>query len=646
MIAKDTNADTFTKLLQLNAKQRGERPAIREKSRGIWRTTTWRDLSDEAAAIAVALHAKGLGRGAAIAFTSENRPRLYAAMCAAHWLGAIVVPLFQDSTPSEMAAALQIAYVTHVFAEDQEQVDKVLGLLPQCPLIQCIVYDKDRGMRHYKQPQIVSYDALLQLGKAAVGSKREFLSAEVGLGTGQDAACIFFTSGATGPSKAVVLTHAALIDRARAVAALDGLNEADVTLAYLPPAWIGQNLVGYAQPLAVGYCVCCPESSETMLADLREIGPTYFLAPPRVLETIVNQVAIRMDGSSVWKRGLYSSSIGLARRVGADILSGRDVGVGSRLAYNIANLLVYAPLRGVLGMSNIRVAYTTGDAIAPHVLMFFRSIGINLKQVYGSTETGFFVAVQRNGEVDAETVGPPTAGVELKFSPQREILVRSAGLLKSYHGDAAATHQALAADGWFHTGDAGFLGEDGKLRIIDRLSDVGVMSDGSFFAPKLIENRIKASPFVKEAVAFGAGRAMVCALIDIDMPAVGNWADQRSISYAGHADLASRDEVYAHISDWIAKVNADLATAPELAGMQIRRFLILHKELDADDGVLTRMRKLRRNAVATRYGPLVEAMHAGTVSLEFFDGDESAPLIAMTIRDAAVFPAKPAKKAA
>jgi long-chain acyl-CoA synthetase len=638
MAAEELEFDTFPKLLLNHATRRGGHPAIREKTRGIWHTRTWRELADEAAALAAALSARGLQRGAHVAFAGSNRPRLYAAMCAVQGLGAVAVLLHHDATAGEWVHPLHSADVAMVFAEDQEQVDKLLEIMPRCPALRCIVYDKDRGMRHYPQPELVSYAALWAQGRELAASNRDFLQAEAARGTGADVAALFFTAGTTGPPKGVVLTHAALIDRARAAAAMERLNDSDVAMAFLPPAWIGQHLFGYAQPLVVGHCICCPESAETMLADMREMGPTCFLAPPRVLEALLTQLSIRMEAAGGPKLALYRRCMALARRVGAQMLSGEKLTMGDRLAYAAGNLLIYGPLRDVLGMSRIRVAHTAGEAIGPDLLMFFRAIGINLKQVYGSTETGFFVAMQRDGQVKADSVGPPAEGVELGFTPQREILVRSPGLFKAYHRDPQATARAVDAQGWFHTGDAGYLGDDGQLRIIDRISDIGALSDGTPYSPQPLESRVKFSPYVKEAVAFGNGRDEVCMFIDIDIAAVGNWADQHSISFSGHADLASRDEIHGLISQGLAQVNAELAREPALARCQIHRFLILPKELDADDGVLTRMRTVRRDVIAEHYRALVDALYD--------DGRLAMPQADVKIHDAATFTPSQVKKVA
>ena len=610
-IEDDKALDTFPKLVLHHASQRGARPAFREKTRGIWRTTTWRELADEAAAIAGALSALGLRRGAHMAFVGDNRPRLYTAMCAAQWLGATAVPLYQDAAANEMVEAIQVAEATHVFAENQEQVDKILAILPRCPSIQRIVYDKDRGMRHYKQPQLISYAVLLQQGRELSAKKPGAMEAEAARGSGQDAAFLYFTSGTTGPAKGVVFTHASLIDRARAVASVEELTDADVTLAYLPPGWIGQNLFSYVQPMVMGSCVCCPESPETMLVDMREIGPTCFLATPRVLETLMTQVGMRIDDAGVINRFLYKRGMDAMQRTNERAAAGLPSSSSDRLTVMACNFLIYGPLRDVLGMSRLRVAYGAGDVINPDLLMYFRAIGINLKQLYGSTETGFIVALPRNGQVKPDTVGSAVDGVELKISPEREILVRSPGLFKEYHRNPEATARARNDDGWFRTGDAGYVGQDGHLRVIDRMSHVGALAGGSAFAPRFLESKLKYSSYIKEAVVFGDGRAMACALIDIDPVAAGRWADKEVISYTGHADLASRDEIYGLVAGCIAKVNADLARDPALANAQIHRFAIVQKELSADDGLLTRTGKIRRDVAAERYRAVIDAMYAG-----------------------------------
>ena len=651
-MAADPALDTFPKLLLHHAKVRGRRPAIREKDLGIWQTWTWHEFAQEVRALACGLAVQGFKRGDHFALVGDNRPRLYATLAAVQSLGGIPVPLYQDAVAAEMAFPIQNAAIGFAFAEDQEQVDKLLEILPQCPSLKRIFYDDPRGLRNYPQGQLLSYDKLLASGRENYRKDPTFVDAEIAKGTGADTAAMFFTSGTTGVAKGVVHTHASLIAPSRTAAELDRLGETDVILAYLPPAWIGQNIFSCAQALVTGYCICCPESSETVMNDMREIGPTYYFAPPRVLENLLTQVSIRMEDASRIKRWLYRYFMRVAERVGGALLDGRPVSALERFVYAMGDLIVYGPLRNVLGMSRVKVAYTAGEAIGPDLFKFYRSLGINMKQLYGSTETAVFVCVQPDGQVKLDTVGPAVPGVELRFSPARELLIRSPGLFKEYYKNADATRAAMDAERWFHTGDAGYFDADGHVKIIDRVKDVGALSDGTLYAPKYLENKLKFFPFIQEAVCFGDGRDKVCAFVNIDLDAVGNWAEKRSLAYSGYTDLASRDEVYELVRDCVERVNADLAKDAELANSQIHRFLILHKQLDADDGELTRTRKVRRGFIADKYGPLVEALYGGRNSVHveaqvrYEDGRTGMYAAELKIRDAKTFAPAAAKKAA
>jgi long-chain acyl-CoA synthetase len=635
-----------------HAQVRGSRPAIREKDLGIWQTWTWHEFAEEVRALACGLAEQGLKRGDHMALVGANRPRLYAGIAAAQCLGAIPVPLYQDAVAAEMAFPIRNAEVVHALAEDQEQVDKLLEILPGCPMLKHIYYDDPRGLRQYTQPELMSYERLREIGREAQRRDPAFLEGEIAKGSADDTAALFFTSGTTGVPKGVVLTNRNLIERSKVVADWEGITDRDVVLAFMPPAWIGQNMFSYAQPLVAGYCICCPESAETVTNDMREIGPTYYFAPPAVFEALLTQVSVRMDDASALKRAMYRYFMEVARSVGERIMEGKPVSLGERLRYWLGNFLVYGPLRNVLGMSRVRIAYTGGEAIGPDLFVFYRSIGVNLKQLYGSTETSVFVCIQPNDKVKPDTVGPAVPGVELKFTPERELLIRSPGIFKEYYKNVEATLQAKDRDGWFHTGDAGYIDADGHLKIIDRAKDVGKLADGTLFAPKYLENKLKFFPYIKEAVCFGHRREKVCAFVNIEMQAVGNWAEKRNIPYSGYTDLAARDEVYELVRECVERVNADLAQEPEIANSQLHRFLILHKELDADDEELTRTRKVRRGVIAEKYAPLVAALYDGsrTVHVEaqvrYEDGRTGMYSADLKIRDAKTFPPAAAKRAA
>jgi len=644
--------DTFPKLLMHHAQVRASRPAIREKDLGIWQTWTWHEFAEEVRALAGGLAEQGLKRGDPMALVGANRPRLYAGIAAAQCLGAIPVPLYQDAVATEMAFPIRNAEVAHALAEDQEQVDKLLEILPSCPTLKHIYYDDPRGLRNYAQRELMSYERLRDTGREAHRRNPAFLEGEIAKGSSEDTAALFFTSGTTGVPKGVVLTYRNLIERSKVVADWEGITDRDVVLAFMPPAWIGQNIFSYAQPLVAGYCICCPESAETVTNDMREIGPTYYFAPPAVFEALLTQVSVRMDDASAPKRALYRYFMNVARRVGERIMEGKPVSFGERLRYWLGDLLIYGPLRNVLGMSRVRIAYTGGEAIGPDLFVFYRSIGVNLKQLYGSTETSVFVCIQPNDKVKPDTVGPAVAGVELKFTPERELLIRSPGLFKEYYKNVEATLQAKDRDGWFHTGDAGYIDADGHLKIIDRAKDVGKLVDGTLFAPKYLENKLKFFPYIKEAVCFGHRREKVCAFVNIEMQAMSNWAEKRNIPYSGYTDLAARDEVYELVRECVERVNADLAQEPEIANSQIHRFLILHKELDADDEELTRTRKVRRGFIADKYAPLVTALYDGSrtvhvqAQVRYEDGRTGTYSADLKIRDAKTFPTAAAKRAA
>ncbi|RZJ10385.1 MAG: long-chain fatty acid--CoA ligase [Rubrivivax sp.] len=637
---------TFPRLLLDHAARRPEAPALREKAFGVWQTLSWAQLAVLVQELALGLSAAGLKRGEHLVVIGENRPRLYASMLAAQSLGAVPVPLYQDAVATEYAFPLNNAEVSFAVVEDQEQVDKLLELRAQCPQLQHIWFDDPRGLRHYDEVGLASLDALIEQGRKM---PVEVFAAGVAAGQPADVAALFFTSGTTGHPKGVVHTHETLIDRALAGQRFDRLTADEEVLAYLPPAWIGQNIFSFAQWLAVGYVVNCPESASTVSIDLKEIGPTYYFAPPRVFEGLLTTVMIRMEDAAVPKRWLFERFMALARRVGPRRMDRQPIGLADRLAYALGDLLIYGPLRNTLGFSRVRVAYTAGEAIGPDLFSFYRAIGINLKQLYGSTETAVFVCLQPDHEARADTVGVPIDGVEIKLTDSGELLVRSPGLLKGYYKNDEATREALTADGWFRTGDAGFLTPGGHLKIIDRAKDVGRLQGGAFhgamFAPKYVENKLKFFPHIREAVCFGDAREKVCAFINIDFEAVGNWAERRNLPYAGYTDLAQRAEVYELLRDCVEKVNADLAQDELLAGSQISRFLVLHKELDADDGELTRTRKVRRGAIAEKYGVLIDALYEGKASqyietqVKFEDGRTALVAADLRIVEARTFPA-------
>ncbi|MBM3511455.1 MAG: long-chain fatty acid--CoA ligase [Alphaproteobacteria bacterium] len=601
--------NTIPKLLARNARQWPDRTAFREKDFGIWQSWRWAEVNEQVRSLACGLRALGLRRGDKLAVIGDNRPQLYWAMAAAQALGAVPVPVYQDSIAEETHYVLDHAEVRFALVEDQEQVDKVAAIKDRLPRLEILIYEDARGLRHYDQPYLRSYAQLVEDGRARDRADPAALDAEIATGTGGDLAVILYTSGTTGRSKGVLLTNDNLILTARNANASERIKSDEDVLAYLPMAWIGDHIFSYVQACHAGFTVNCPESPATIMNDLREIGPTFFFAPPRIFENVLTQVMIRMEDAGWLKRRIFKYFMAVARRCGARILEQKPVALTDRLLYAAGEVVVYAPLRNVLGFRRIRRAYTAGEAIGPDIFDFYRSIGVNVKQLFGMTEASVYITIQPDNDVKPDTVGVPMSDIEVKVSDAGEVLFKSPGVFQGYYKNAEATAETKTADGWVRTGDAGFIGPDGHLKIIDRAKDVGRLTDGTLFAPKYIENKLKFFPNIKEAVCVGDGKAFVAVLINIDLEAVGNWAERRGLTYTSYTDLATRREVYDLIQSNIEQVNRDLAADPNLAGSQVRRFLILHKELDADDGELTRTRKVRRRIIAERYGELIAALY-------------------------------------
>jgi long-chain acyl-CoA synthetase len=649
-IDRDPANDTFPKLLLRNASLRGARVAMREKEFGIWQSWTWAEMAREIRRIAQGLAELGVVRGDKVALVGDNRPQLYWSMCAAQCLGAVPVPVYQDSVADEMAFVIDHAEARLAVAEDQEQVDKLLQVRATAPTLAKVVYVDPRGMRNYDDPALTSFAKLAEIGAAREAKDAAWLDAEIAKGKGSDASVMLYTSGTTGQPKGVLLSYDNVVRTAENAIAFDNLSEADEILAYLPMAWVGDHIFSYAEAYVAGFCVNCPESGATVMTDLKEIGPSFFFAPPRIFENILTQVSIRIEDASAIKRSLYRYFMDLAKRVGIAMMDGKPVSTGDRLLYALGEILVYGPIKNVLGLTRMRLGYTAGEAIGPDIFDFYRSLGLNLKQLYGATESSVFICMQPDGQIKSDTVGVAAPEVEIKIAESGEVLVKSPGIFQAYYKNPEATASAKTEDGYYKTGDAGFFDKDGHLKIIDRAKDVGRLKDGTLFAPKYVENKLKFFSYVKEAVTFGHGRDSVAAFVNIDLEAVGNWAERNGLAYASYQELAAKPEVYGLIQDCVEKVNRDLSEDPNVAGSQIRRFLILHKELDADDGELTRTRKVRRNFIVDRYGPLVEALYSGaerghiSTVVTYEDGRKGKLEADLVIREAARFaPAKLAK---
>lgn len=631
-------------LLHRNAKQFANAPAYREKEYGIWQSWTWAQTRDEVEALALGLLELGANEGDFIAIIGRNRPYLYWAMMAAEMVGAVPVPLYQDANAEEMAYVLDHCGARFAVVGDQEQVDKVLDVQDQLTQFERMIYLDPRGLRKYDHAALDQYSAVQDMGRKARDKHIKELEARQAKLDYDSTGVMLYTSGTTGKPKGVVLSNRNIIETAKSSSAFDKLRQTDDILAYLPMAWVGDFIFSVGQALWTGFCTNCPESADTMHVDLREIGPTYYFAPPRVFETQLTSVMIRMEDASRFKKWLFDKFMAHARKVGPAILDGKSIGAMDRAKYALGELMIYGPLKNTLGLSRVRVGYTAGEAIGPEIFDFYRSLGINLKQLYGQTEATVFITAQPDGEVRSDTVGVTCPGVELKIAENGEVFYRSPGVFVEYYKNPESTADTKDAEGWVATGDAGFIEESsGHLRIIDRAKDVGKMADGSLFAPKYVENKLKFFPNILEAVVFGNGRDACTAFINIDLTAVGNWAERNNIGYASYQELARHPQVMDTIQSHVEEVNASIAEDEMLSGCQVHRFVVLHKELDADDGELTRTRKVRRKVIGEKFDDIITALYDGSPSVStvtevtYEDGRKGSIAATLEVRDAKVF---------
>jgi long-chain acyl-CoA synthetase len=608
--------DTLPKLLLRNATRWPARDAMREKSLGIWQTLTWAGYLDEVRRLALGLAALGFKRGDTLAVIGDNRPRLYGAMLAAQALGGVSLALYQDSIAKELAYVIDHADTRIVVAEDEEQVDKLYEIRAQIPRVERVIYDDPRGLTLRGDPWLLPFPEAQRMGDAFGERHPEHFSRELEAGSGEELAILCYTSGTTGLPKGVMLTHHNLIGGFQAVVDAEGWHERDEMVVYLPMAWIGDFAFSVVGSLCAGVTLSCIETPDTYRRDLREIGPTLFLGPPRQWENSCTAIKVRMEEADRLKRRLYETFLAVGYRIERLLQAGQPVPRKLRLARWLGEFLVFAPLRDLMGARRIRLAYSGGAPLGEDLMNFFRALGVNLKQIYALTESSAVCTVQPDGEANSETMGRPIPGVELKITGNNEIRMRGPMVFRGYFKNEEATRASMDAEGWLDTGDAGFVDRRGHLKVIDRARDVSRLANGTLFAPQFLENKLKFSPYIREAVVLGPEREYVTAMVNIDLESIENWAERKSLGYSGYQDLSQKPEVYRLVQEEIARINRTLAQDAELVGAQIRRFLILNKELDADDGEVTRTRKLRRNIINERYAAMIEALYRGCGRVE------------------------------
>ncbi|MGD9412443.1 MAG: AMP-binding protein [Desulfobacterales bacterium] len=630
---------TFPHILLENARKfPAGKIAMREKDYGIWQSYSWQDYLDQVREFALGLAALGFKKADKMAIIGDNRPQLYWGLAACQCLGGVPVPLYQDAIHRELHYIVDHSECRFALAEDQEQADKLMHLKEEIPGMEYIIYDDPRGLRNYKYDWLFAFTDVQEMGRRFGSENPDYFMNAVNGVKPDDMSLIAYTSGTTGNPKGVMITHRMIADCSRGFLEWDNLNETENIMAYLPMAWIGDHMFSYGQALTAGFTVNCPESTATTFHDQKEIGPTHVFAPPRIWENILTQIMIKIEDSAWIKQKAFDYFMKVANRVEKKRIVNEPVPFADRILYTIGRILIYGPLLDNLGMSKVKVAYTAGEAIGPEIFEFYRSLGINLKQLYGMTESCAYVSMQKDGDIDSESVGPPAPGVEIKISDTGEVLYKSPGNFTGYYKNPEATAETME-DGWLRSGDAGYMTKRGHLKIIDRAKDVSKLNDGTLFAPKYIENKLKFSPYIKESVAHGMNRDFVAVFIDIDYGAVANWAERRHLGFTSYTDLAQKPEIYDLIYNEILRVNKSLSEDEQLKNSQIKRYLLLHKELNPDDGEITRTRKVRRRFVAEKYETLIEALYAGkdTVDVEakvtYEDGRSATMKANLKIRD-------------
>jgi long-chain acyl-CoA synthetase len=634
---------TFPHILLENARKfPAGKIAMREKDFGIWQSYSWQDYLDEVRDFALGLVALGFKKEDKMAIIGDNRPQLYWGLAACQCLGGVPVPLYQDAIHDELAYIVDHSECKFALAEDQEQADKLMHLKEEIPRIEYIIYDDPRGLRNYKYDWLIAFTDVQEMGRKFHRENTDYFMNTVNEVKPDDMSIIAYTSGTTGNPKGVMITHRMIADCSRGFLEWDNLDETENVMAYLPMAWIGDHIFSYGQALTGGFTVNCPESTETTFHDQKEIGPTHIFAPPRIWENILTQIMIKIEDAAWIKQKAFHYFMKVANRVEKKRIANKSVPPVDRILYAIGKILIYAPLLDNLGMRKIKVAYTAGEAIGPEIFEFYRSLGINLKQLYGMTESCAYISMQKDGDIDSESVGPPAPGVEIKISDTGEVMYKSPGNFIGYYKNPEATAETMV-DGWLLSGDAGYMTKRGHLKIIDRAKDVSKLNDGTMFAPKYIENKLKFSPYIKESVAHGMNRDFVAVFVDIDFGAVANWAERRHIGFTSYTDLAQKPEIYDLIYNEIVRVNKSLSEDEQLKNSQIKRYLLLHKELNPDDGEITRTRKVRRRFVAEKYATLIEALYGGKDNVDvkakvtYEDGRTTTMKANLKIRDVETF---------
>lgn len=597
-------AETFPQLLLERVQEFGQRPALREKDYGIWQSVSWDEYLEHVRYFCQGLVSLGLTPPDTVAIIGDNRPEWIYTELAAQAAGAKSIGIYQDAVVQEMIYVITHAQVRFIVVEDQEQVDKILEMWDELTGVEKVIYYDPKGLRNYTEEFLMYFPDVEELGRKFEQENPGWFEKSVAQGKADDVAILSTTSGTTGAPKLAMMTHRNLMTQGKSLMSLDPLNPDDRFVSFLPMSWIGEQMMSFACSLQTGFTLNFPEEPETAITNIREIGPQAMFSPPRIWENLVSQVLVKMEDSTPFKKRVYNWAMQIGYEMADLRFRKEEPSTGQKIKYFLADWLVFQEIKDHLGLRHIKRAYTGGAALGPDVFRFFHALGVNLKQVYGQTEASGLTVIHRDGDIKFQTVGTPMPGTEVKIAESGEILLKSAAIFKGYYNNPEATAEALR-DGWLHSGDAGYFDEDGHLIVIDRAKDVMTLHDGTKFSPQFIENKLKFSPYVKEAVVFGGDWPFVTAMINIDMENTGKWAENHQIAYTTYTDLAQKPQVYELVREQVQTANADLPSAA-----RIQRFLLLHKELDADDAELTRTRKVRRNFVAQRYDDIISALYS------------------------------------
>jgi len=610
-------------LLEKAKKYGSGKIALREKDLGIWQSLTWEEYLEKVKYFSLGLIGLGGQPGVKITIIGDNKPEWIIAELAAQAAGGFGTGIYQDSILKEVAYIINHSDTKFVIAEDQEQVDKMLDMLEKLPKVRHVIFTDPRGLLKYQHPALMPFEDVEAKGRALAREKPDLWAENVRRGSADDLAIICYTSGPTGFPTGAMLSFRNLLTMALNLHAVDPKRPDDEFVSFLPLAWIGEQMMSLSTALAVGLTVNFPEEPETVSEDIREIGPNVMFAPPRVWESLTSTVQVKIMDTTPFKRFMFERCMPVGRKVADLRFEKKPVPLRWRALYRLAHLALFRALKDRLGMTNLRSASTGGAALGPDVFRFFHAMGVPLKQIYGQTEIAGISCIHREGNIAFHTVGEPIPETELRISEEGEILSRSPSVFLGYYKSEAATREALAG-GWLHSGDAGHLTDDGQLVVIDRVKDVMRLSDGTRFSPQFIENRLKFSPYVKEAVVLGKDRPYLTAMLCIDMGVVGKWAERQRLSYTTYTDLSAKPEVYDLMQREVDEVNRTLPPAA-----RIHKFVLLYKELDADDEELTRTRKVRRAFVEERYRDVVAALYGDVpevrvdTTIRFQDGKTS-----------------------